>query len=83
MVRTQISLTEENRALLDRASAQTGLSMSALVREAVMAHFGNSRTIEDNLADIDAAFGSWKDREQDGEAWVDSMRTGKRFADFR
>lgn len=83
MLRTQISLTDEERAALDAVSARTGRSISALIRDAVDATYG----VRSADADIDAmrqAFGSWKGRcdgdgDQDGEAWVERMRSGRRL----
>lgn len=76
MLRTQISLPEDLRRLLDDESARTGRSMSQLIREAVRAQLGHSRSLEDDLAAIDAASGAWRDRNDDhgGEAYVGLSR---------
>jgi len=78
MLRTQISLTQEERQALDAVSARTGRSISALIRDAVDTVYGSERSVEDDLAAMQQAFGSWKDRDLDGATWVDEVRSGKR-----
>jgi metal-responsive CopG/Arc/MetJ family transcriptional regulator len=79
MLRTQISLTDEQRRTLDAASARTGRSISALIRDAVDAAFGSEHSVEDDLDAMRGAFGSWKTHELDGAAWVERMRSGGRL----
>jgi len=78
MLRTQISLTPEERRILDDRSARTGRSISALIRDAVDTVYGSERSPEDDIAVMRRAFGSWKNRDLDGEAWVEQMRSGQR-----
>lgn len=79
MLRTQISLTDEQRRALDAASDRTGRSMSALIRDAVDAVYASERSVEDDLAAMRRAFGSWKGRAVDGATWVDQVRSGRRL----
>jgi hypothetical protein len=80
MQRTQISLTAEERRTLDAEAARTGRSISSLIRSAVEAVYGSERSSEDDLAMMRRAFGSWKDRDTDGQAWVDDRRSGSRLS---
>lgn len=79
MMRTQISLTIEERRALDAAAARTGKSIAALIRDAVETVYGAERSSEDDLAAMRRAFGSWKNRDLDGAAWVDQLRSGSRL----
>ena len=79
MMRTQISLTREERRALDAAAARTGKSIAALIRDAVETVYGAERSTDDDLAAMRRAFGSWKDHEMDGADWVDQLRSGSRL----
>ncbi|HET6612933.1 MAG TPA: ribbon-helix-helix domain-containing protein [Kofleriaceae bacterium] len=79
MIRTQISVTEAQKRRLDARAAETGLSLSDLVRRAIDHLYPETR---DQDADTDAilqALGAWKDRDYGGEAYVDRMRPGHRL----
>jgi Arc/MetJ-type ribon-helix-helix transcriptional regulator len=79
MLRTQISLTEENRGLLDAESARTGRSISALIRDAVRRTYGSRRDATKDVQVIDAAMGAWRDRDADGAEYVEAVRSGDRL----
>ncbi len=79
MQRTQISLTDEERRLLDDEAARTGRSIAALIREAVQSVYGDQRSSIEDLAAMRQAFGSWRSSDVDGEQWVEGLRSGSRL----
>lgn len=79
MLRTQISLSDEERALLDAESARTGLSMSELIRRAVREALAGA-DIEADRAAIERAAGAWADRDESGAEFVERLRSGRRLA---
>ena len=81
MQRTQISLTTEERRALDQEAARTGRSVSALIRDAVEIVYGAKRSTEEDLVTMSQSFGAWAERESDGEAWVEGLRSGSRLRD--
>ena len=79
MLRTKISLTGDERRLLDAESARTGRSIAALIRDAVDIVYGQTRSADDDITAMRRAFGSWRDRELDGAVWVEMLRSGSRL----
>jgi predicted transcriptional regulator len=79
MQRTQISLTADVRKLLDSEASRTGRSISALIRDAVVHTYGTARDAADDYSAIEDAFGAWIDRQEDGEDYVERLRSGGRL----
>ncbi|MEQ6898235.1 CopG family transcriptional regulator [Microbacterium sp. KR10-403] len=81
LTRTQISLSEDDRRILDVAARRTGLSMSALIRDAIHSTYGASSPADAVRTAIDMSFGVVA-VEYDGERAVERLRSGRRLADL-
>ena len=79
MLRTQISLDEAQRRLLNTVAGETGRSISALIRDAVELAYGRARSTDEDLEAMRRAFGAWKDRGLDGSHYVEAVRSGRRL----
>ncbi len=67
--RTQIYLTEDESAALERASIATGKTKSQLIREAIDEKYGAKASLDEFMAALDGAFGLWA-----GEAGREPLR---------
>jgi len=73
--RTQIYLTPEESAALERASIETGKTKSQLIREAIDATYRPAPSLEEFIAAVDAAFGAWKEEPgEDRSAYLKDLR---------
>ena len=73
--RTQITLTDAQYERLRRESARSGLGLAELVRRALERSYGTADHSQ-MLEALDDSFGSWVAQEEDGEAFVESLRRG-------
>lgn len=74
MRRAQITLTEAQHARLRDEAERTGCSLAELVRRAVDERYG-AVSASERLRLFDSAFGGWEDREEDGAAYVERIRS--------
>jgi predicted DNA-binding protein len=79
--RTQIYLTPEEAAALERESIKTGKTKSQLIREAIDATYDVRPSLEAFLAALHAAAGIWKDR-PDGDP-SEYIEAGRRIEQER
>jgi len=85
MLRTQISLTESDRLLLDAAAARTGRSVAALIRDAVQVVYARGRSAEQDKAALRSTSGAWAAAGErtgstpTGEQYVERLRSGRRL----
>jgi predicted transcriptional regulator len=78
--RTQIYLSREESAALDREARRRGQTRSHLIREAIDRVYLSGPSQEEVLAALDASFGAWKNRTETGEEYVERIRSGDRLA---
>lgn len=83
MQRTQISLSADERILLDAEAQRTGRSIAALIRDAVQTVYGPGNSVDDDLDALRASAGAWKGDGRDGAAFVESLRSGSRLNNDR
>ena len=80
--RTQIYLSREQAAALDREAKRTGTTRSHLIREAIEARYGPDRSGDEVREALRATAGLWSDRPESGEAYVERTRSGRRLRDL-
>ncbi len=74
VMRTQVTLGEEELELLDRAAKASGASRSELIRRAIHTVYG-MRSKQERLAALDYSHGSWRGRDFTGAEYVDAIRS--------
>ncbi|MFH1474699.1 MAG: CopG family transcriptional regulator [Chloroflexota bacterium] len=73
--RTQIYLTPEESAALERASIETGKTKSQLIREAIDEKYRPRPSLEEFMAALNAATGAWKEEPgEDRSAYLRDLR---------
>jgi Arc/MetJ-type ribon-helix-helix transcriptional regulator len=73
--RTQVYLSDDDLALLDRQTAETGASRSELIRRAVRTMFGG-QTHNARLLALQESAGSLTSQALSGADYVDAIRGG-------
>jgi hypothetical protein len=74
MERTQIYLTAFEVEALDREVARTGRTRSRLIRDAIDTTYLGAPDRDRLLQAINESAGAWKDRDEDGMAYVERVR---------
>ncbi len=69
----QVTLSDEELKLLDRAAIATGASGSELIRRAIHRTYG-SRSKEERTAALKRSAGSWRGSDFTGSDYVDAIR---------
>lgn len=80
LTRTQISLSDDDRKVLDAVGRRTGRSMSALIREAIHSTYGSASSTDSIRTALDSTFGVVS-TERSGKDLVDSIRSGQRLSE--
>jgi hypothetical protein len=80
--RTQIYLSREQAAALDREARRRGQTRSHLIREAIDRVYLSEPSIEEVLAALEASAGAWANRTESGEEYVERIRSGDRLAEL-
>ncbi len=73
VMRTQITLNDEEIVLLDRVARASGASRSELIRRAIRTAYGR-RSKEERTAALKRSAGSWRKRDFTGADYVDAVR---------
>lgn len=77
--RTQIYLSKEQAAALDREARRRGTTRSHLIREAIDRTYAADPDRERVLAGLRASAGAWRDRAETGEEYVERIRSTGRM----
>jgi len=73
--RTQITLTDSQYLRLKQESDRTGVGLAELIRRALTVAYGDPARSDTGHV-LEVTFGAWRDREMDGEAYVERLRPG-------
>ena len=80
LTRTQISLSDEDRKLLDSMRQRTGQSISVLIHDAIHSTYGSAGSADNIRAALDSTFGVVS-TDGSGEDLVESIRSGRRLTE--
>lgn len=79
--RTQIYLSQQQAAALDREARRRGQTRSHLIREAIDQAYQADIRRESFLEALDTASGAWSGRAETGEQYVERIRAADRWWD--
>ena len=82
MERTQIYLTREQAAALDREAKRSGTTRSHLIREAIDQAYLTGQEADELTAALDASFGAWKGERETGQEYVERIRSDSRLEEL-
>lgn len=74
--RIQVTVSDECYERLVSESKRARLSVAELVRRAIERSYGPATVNGDLSETLNAGFGTWLDRDFDGEQYVDALRQG-------
>lgn len=80
--RTQIYLSRDQAAALDREAKRRGQTRSHLIREAIDRTYLAGQDAEAFATALDSSFGAWQGRGMTGEEYVDGVRSDGRFQEL-
>jgi predicted transcriptional regulator len=83
MERTQIYLDKKHTDALDRAARESGRSRSDLIRAAIEKEYLDREVEKERvLSVLRETAGAWGPSDEDPEALIDSLRSGRRLRDI-
>lgn len=79
MRRTQIYLSDDQDAVLQRRRRATGRTLSELIRAAIDAVYLRKRRMsrQEMLRIVDRTYGAWRGRTETGAEYVERLRSGR------
>jgi hypothetical protein len=80
--RTQIYLDRRQADALDREARRRGQTRSHLIREAIDQQYGLTTDRAAVARALRDSAGAWRGRREDGEAYVERLRQGRRWREF-
>jgi predicted DNA-binding protein len=80
--RTQIYLSRGQARVLDREAQRRGTTRSHLIREAIDNAYAEEVSRDSFLEALELAAGTWTDRRETGEEYVERIRSGDRWREL-
>lgn len=73
--RMQITLTDQQYRLLQRAAQESGAALSELIARAIDTVYPKSLDVAEKLAILEETFGVWRSHPETGEEYVNRLRS--------